>query len=87
MANLLWYTVLEFCQGACKIKPTKNLATESYTCQWFSYIQQLERFKINEITFGFEHSKIEFQIKLSTNDEHVNAKIHRRLLKFETEMK
>lgn len=49
----------------------------------FSYLQLLERLKVNKRVCGCEYCKTEFEIELCINDEHVIAKIHKLLLKFE----
>lgn len=36
---------LEFCRQECKIK-SRELVAEGYSCQWFSYLQLFERFKM-----------------------------------------
>lgn len=42
---------------------------EGYTCQWLSYKQLLQRFKIDKIIFDCEHSKTKSEIELYTNDK------------------
>lgn len=49
----------------------------------FSYLQLLERLKVNKRVYGCEYCKTEFEIELCINDEHVIDKIHKLLLKFE----
>lgn len=48
-------------------------------CQQFSYVQLLERCKLNKRTFDSEHCMTEFKTELCTNNEHVIVKIYKPL--------
>ena len=82
---LTYNDLLELSQGEYKLKSRENLLEEGYVCQWFSYTQIKQRFKIEEKNGGFEQAESEFGIALCTNDEHVIAKLYKLLLKYETE--
>ena len=84
--NWLTYNdLLELSQGEYKLKSRENLLEEGHVCQWFSYLQIKERFKLDKKNCEFEQTKAEFETALCTNDEHVIAKLYKLLLRYETE--
>lgn len=81
MSHLWWHT--RTCRGDCKIKSREELMSKGHTCQWFSNVYVLERFKLAKITFDVEHDKM--SLKQNCGNEHVITKMYKHLLKFETE--
>lgn len=46
---------------------------------------QTETVKLDKRFYGFQQSKIELEIELCTNTEHVIAKMYKRMLKYKIE--
>lgn len=69
-------------QGESEIKSKEQVAEG---CQWFTYLQLLERFKLGKRIYAIEHCEADFEIELCTNDVHVIDKMYKLLLTFETE--
>lgn len=67
------------------MKTREQLAVEGHYFQCFSYNQMKERFNMHKRITGIEKRKTEFEIELCTKNDNIIAKVHKLLLRFETE--